>query len=242
MRTSLDGVRPFPGTYLTHVRFNAAATEQAPATRSNPLVVICDSTLEGFYADNPAEEGCIQKLRLNLPALYDGVIMYGAGGYSLFAAGPDATARQALAELLTALSPRAILINLGGNDWLNNYWSGLANYQAALEDLLDKLLAEFGGRVFVDGVFTPPTGSEYLDDNAIGESISDLRATIAAAVTAVGSTRLTYLDLTSVISEANFDADLKHPNVAGHDELYQFFRVAIAGPVGIRVTVLSDIQ
>lgn len=227
MRATADGVRPYLNTSLVLVRFNAAATEQAPATRAAPLVVIGDSHLEGFYVDNSGQEGCIQKLRLNLPSMYDSVIMYGAGGLELHDVGADATARQVLADLLCAPAPTAILSNLAGNDWFTGDWGPVSNYSAALSDFIDKLLAGFSGHVYIAGIVANfPDGSPYEGLNSQGESSQDYRDAIAAVCATKGS-RVSYLPLDNVVDEGNFDVDLSHPNVAGHDQLFDYFVVEV---------------
>lgn len=229
LRATSDGSRPYFGTWPILVWFNAAATESAPITRSTPLVVIGDSWMEGFYVPNAAQQGCLQKLRLNLPSMYDGLIMYGGGGLALHDVGADATARQNLADMLCAPNPAAILFSLAGNDWFTDSFGPVANFSAALSDQIDKLKAGFAGHIYVVGIADAfPVGSPYEGDNAEGDSADDYSAAIAAVCATKGS-RVTFLSLAGVVDPADFDVDLLHPNEDGHDALYQFFADEVTG-------------
>lgn len=228
VRSTPTGTRPYEGTFLVAVKFNAGATEIAPTTRTRALVNVGDSVLEGFLLNPPQEDAPLQQLRISgFSPTYDGVISIGAGGLELFDIAGDSTKRAEYAAVLTTGNPKRILFQLAANDKLSD--RTLANFTTWLDTICDDIQAigGFTGKITLATV-TNWAATPEAATNGNGDVIEDFRQAIRDVVTSQGTPRVALCEIGDGLLDPTTDlnADGIHLNITGANILrpvYQDF-------------------
>lgn len=227
-RSAPAGTRPYEGTFLIAVKFNAGATEVASTTRTKALMAIGDSVLAGFLLNPPQEDAPIQQLRISgFSPTYDGVFDEGAGGLELFDIAGDSTKRAEYVSVLTNGNPKRILIQLAANDKLSD--RTIANYTTWLDTFCDDLLADVGftGKITLATV-TDWAATPEAATNGNGDVIEDFRQAIRDVVTSQASSRVQLCEIGNGLLDpaTDLNADGVHLNITGANILrpvYQDF-------------------
>jgi lysophospholipase L1-like esterase len=140
------------------------------------------------------------------------LLLAGAGA-ELFFDGADATARQTFVDALATLDFDVIWLAIGTNDYGSADWANVAAFEAAYEDLLDKLIAAYPAM----GIYAQtPTSRTDLGTNGHGETLAQYRTAITNA--ASGKATVTVVDGATLLDTAN-TTDGVHPDDAGAVEI-----------------------
>ncbi len=173
------------------------AGEDVPAAPK--YLVIGDSISVGFFGD-PA----LGAWGLLTDAGRVGAVMLSAAGRSLYDLCPTPTDATAFVASLAGLDFDAVYIPMGCNDATQVTYGGVAGWQAAMEDVVDKIHAAFPSKpIFLQSIITWATESPL--------SVSYRTAMAAIAAARVWST---YIDGLPMVPAGEL-VDANHPGVAG---------------------------
>lgn len=195
----------------------SSLSEVAPTVPADRVLIYGDSIAVGANAATPTAQGWPVLLRARVPVLVE------AHGYrALHDDAVDATARQAFADHIAALSPAVIWFAIGTNDYGLNKWTA-ANFGTAYADLLDKLHTALPSAV----IYTQtPLLRTTETANASGSTLGDYRTQIETAQSA-RSAYCTLVDGTDIMTTGDL-ADGLHPTTAGH-ALYAAYAETVLG-------------
>jgi lysophospholipase L1-like esterase len=200
--------------------FSIVQPEQSPALG---LYTINDSIFNGAGVDTPQVDGVAPRLMALMPGLEIAIDGWNGRQSSADYVGVLGRAQ----KFLTGATTKLVLVELGTNDKLtgsrtpDECATRVVNMAGYMRDNIS------GSKVFVQ---TPLITQDENGTNALGFKMSDYRAAIITAVN--GSSNLTLVDGTAILSPATDFNDPVHPNAVGNSKYADYLQgVFVPGSV-----------